>query len=60
MHLLQSLNVEVFSSYTHYYKKKLLNCCCFDAHYSVNKIIFLKILQNVQAQALTEKTIQKA
>ena len=58
-HFLQFLNVEVFSFYAHYYKKKLLNCCYFDAHYSVNKIIFLKILQNAQAQVLTEKIIQK-
>ncbi len=59
-HLLQSLNIGVFSSYTYYYKKKLLKYCCFNTHYLVNKIIFLKILQNTQAQALIKKIILKA
>ena len=59
MHFLQFLNVEIFSFYTYYYKKKLSKCCCFDAHYLMNKIIFLKILQNVWTQALIKKIIQK-
>jgi len=59
-HLLQPLDVGVFSSYAHYYKKELSKRCRFAAHYSVDKVTFLEILQDARAQALTEKTILKA
>ena len=59
-HLLQPLDVGVFSSYAHYYKKELSKRCHFAAHYSVKKTTFLEILQDARARALTRKTIQKA
>ena len=59
-HLLQPLDVGVFSSYAHYYKKKLSKHYHFATHYLVDKIIFLEILQDARARALTEETIQKA
>ena len=54
------MDVGVFSSYAHYYKKELSKRCRFAAHYSVDKVTFLEILQDARAQALTEKTILKA
>ena len=54
------MDVGVFSSYAHYYKKELSKRCRFAAHYSVEKTIFLEILQDARARALTRKTIQKA
>jgi hypothetical protein len=59
-HLLQPLDVGVFSSYAHYFKKNLAKRCRFAAHYSVDKIDFLEILQETRAEALTEKIILRA
>ena len=54
------MNIGVFSSYAHYYKKGLLNCCHFTAYYSVDKIDFLEILQEARAQVLMMEIISKA
>ena len=59
-HLLQPLDVGVFSPYAHYYKKNLANRCRFAAHYSVDKVDFLEILQETRDQTLTETTILSA
>jgi hypothetical protein len=59
-HFLQPLDVGVFNALAHYYKQGLANRCRYSAHYFVDKVDFLEILQEARAKAFTEPIIQSA
>ena len=44
-HILQPLDVGVFNALAHYYKQELASRCRYSAHYYIDKVDFLEILQ---------------
>ena len=59
IHILQSLNVEIFESLATIYKNILQLTTKFEADFSIDKNDFLKILKLVRTKSLTKKNIQK-
>jgi hypothetical protein len=52
-HLLQSLDVEIFASLTTAYKSHVQQVTRLKSNYSIDKMNFLKLYQQIQHEAIT-------
>ena len=59
-HLLQPLDVGVFSPFATAYKKGVMKTGRWGAQYSIDKIDFLKICQKARIESITEENVQSA
>jgi len=59
IHLLQSLDVEVFASLITVYKIHVQRVTQFESSYSINKMNFLKLYQQIRHETITSLNIEK-